>query len=76
MTDVSIIDVLTQVVSDMTPHATKKNITILYTPPEIGLPILIAEETRLYQIFQNLIDNAIKYSQRGRMNLPSLFWLV
>jgi two-component system phosphate regulon sensor histidine kinase PhoR len=63
MSDVSIIDVLTQAVSDMTPHATKKNIAILYTPPEIGLPILKAEETRLYQIFQNLIDNAIKYSQ-------------
>jgi signal transduction histidine kinase len=63
LSDINVISVLKRAIVEMTPLASKKNIQIVYTSPTMEKQILQAEETRLYQIFQNLIDNAIKYSQ-------------
>jgi signal transduction histidine kinase len=63
LSDIDVISVLKRAIVEMTPLASKKNIQIVYTSPTMEKQILQAEETRLYQIFQNLIDNAIKYSQ-------------
>jgi len=64
--DVCVTDVLERVIKEMTPHAIEKNIVIEYNPPDSVTPNIKAEETRLYQVFQNLIDNAIKYSQTAK----------
>jgi signal transduction histidine kinase len=66
LSDVCVTDVLERVIKEMTPHAIEKNIQIEYNPPNSVTPNIKAEETRLYQVFQNLIDNAIKYSQTAK----------
>jgi signal transduction histidine kinase len=44
---------------------TKKNIALTITSP---LPIILGERLRITQIFQNLIDNAIKYTEEKDVN--------
>lgn len=45
--------------------AAAKSITLEIADPS-GLPLIYADETRMRQLFVNLIGNAVKYSPRGR----------
>ena len=48
----------------LTPVAQKRSMTIQMSI-EAGLPAIIGKEDELAQLFQNLIDNAIKYGKEG-----------
>lgn len=59
-------------------HALVQEIIELLAPPphirvtvEAGLPTIVAERTRLQQVFQNLLSNAIKYMDKpeGRVHV-------
>lgn len=67
LSEVLILDILTQVVTDLHSKYEQKSIKLEYAPLD-NSPIIYAERTRLYQVFQNLIDNAIKYSQTDKTN--------
>ncbi len=54
--------VVKKVIASLKPQAEKKSITLALSIPT-HLPELIADEERLIQVFFNLIDNAIKYSE-------------
>lgn len=45
-------------------RAKKDDIRILYDEPEM-LPFVFGDKSRIRQVFINIIDNAIKYSERG-----------
>jgi len=50
------------------PLANKKNIRLKYHNEGSGCIIIYSDETRLYQIFTNLISNALKFSESGNID--------
>ncbi|MFT8317736.1 MAG: ATP-binding protein [Sporolactobacillus sp.] len=50
--------------------AEKKNLQVINRVPE-GLPLVQADENRLRQIINNLVDNAVKYTQKGKITLDA-----
>lgn len=60
--------VIEVVVSLLTPLAEKKKLKVLNAVPA-DLPLIYADEDRIQQIFHNLIGNAIKYTQKGNIEV-------
>jgi PAS domain S-box-containing protein len=58
-------DVIERVVSAMQLQATQKRVALAAELPEEGLPLIEADQALLQQALQNLIDNAIKYTDAG-----------
>ncbi|QIP16568.1 PAS domain-containing protein [Spirosoma aureum] len=62
---ISLTNVLTDVISDLEMTIAEKN-AIIDTVP---LPIILGSASRLRQLFQNLIANALKFAQSGQQPL-------
>ncbi len=62
---VQIADIVTSVVSDLTPTATKNNLKISCDFGTTQLPIATVDKEKIHSVFQNLIDNSIKYGRAG-----------
>jgi len=69
----SVVDIgilLTEMTEEFTHTATKKGITLkLLKEPKKGEFIVFADEGKVRQIFSNLLDNAIKYTEKGWITL-------
>ncbi|MBU1098841.1 MAG: hypothetical protein KKA84_00440 [Bacteroidetes bacterium] len=67
-------DILQSLHDEFSQHAKSKNIKLILTK-EIDNSIIYGDEYTITQIFANLIDNAIKYTERGsiRINIFSNF---
>ncbi len=57
--------VIIDVVDALAPVAKGRDVTLFVDLPDIPVPV-IGERDQLIQIVQNLIDNAIKYTPRGK----------
>lgn len=53
------------------PLAEKKNLSIINNVP-MGLAPVLADENRFRQIVNNLLDNAIKYTYKGRITVSAV----
>ena len=58
-------DVLTEIVSIIRPIAEQKDVQFYRLEPPKGDLTVIADRTRLKQVFLNLLSNAIKYNREG-----------
>ena len=65
MGKVDIIDLIDSVIFELGPQAFKEHIALVYVKPENEFPFVKGDETKLRIVFQNVIDNAIKYSSNG-----------
>lgn len=63
---IAIVDLLQQLIYDIKNKAEQKKQNFIFNKPTQS-PLLTANPTELYHLFQNLIDNAIKY---GDENTP------
>lgn len=67
-TDVQIAELIHHVVERMQTQTQKHNLTADIPVP---LPVILADETRLYQLLSNLVNNAIKYSTEGKITISA-----
>lgn len=51
------------------PAAKAKGITLLYTEPEAVPTTVVGDEARIFQVLENLLDNAIKFTEHGEISL-------
>lgn len=58
-----------QIVEELAFKGDEKSMQIHFTPPTEALPVVYADADKLREIFSNLIDNAIKYSQSGAVEV-------
>jgi len=51
------------------PAAQAKRIALLYTEPEAVPTTVVGDEARIFQVLENLLDNAIKFTEHGEITL-------
>lgn len=64
LAETSVKDVYATIQDDMTLRASSQNRVLTVSIPD-GLPTIAADSASLGEVFSNLIDNAIKYSNEG-----------
>jgi signal transduction histidine kinase/CheY-like chemotaxis protein len=65
---VSLLPLFTELERNYRERATQKGLLFLVQEPR-GLPLVHADPQRLRQILSNLIDNALKFTERGKVSI-------
>jgi heavy metal sensor kinase len=68
LTPVDLTEMLRDLVAELTPSASEKGLTLTATLPDTEIRVL-GEGTELRRLFLILLDNAIKYTEAGSVNL-------
>ncbi len=51
------------------PAAKTKGLTLFYAEPEAVPTTVVGDEARIFQVLENLLDNAIKFTEHGEISL-------
>ena len=62
--EVAVAEVMEEVLKTVAPQAAAKKITLAADFPE-GVPPVLADRDRVFQIFLNILDNAVKFTPEG-----------
>lgn len=63
--DVDIWELIQHVLSDVEADAVKKKVVVTIKEPEESLPLLSADPNKVVYVLENIIDNAIRYSEQS-----------
>jgi signal transduction histidine kinase len=58
-----------ELVRDLLPNAKAKKLILEFEEPGVALPHVVADRQRLRQVMLNFIDNSIKYTEQGRIDV-------
>lgn len=58
-----------EIVQDLMPNAMGKDLKLLFHKSDHALPSIIADRQRLRQVILNYVDNAIKYTDHGHIDV-------
>ena len=65
ITPVQLEDVVAGVTDDLSMRAKDKKLYLKFVRPKEALPKVMADGSKIHEIIMNLVDNAIKYTERG-----------
>lgn len=66
---VSVKKILEKTAQDFASRAREKGLNLSYEKRFSGTSIVLADPNKLEQVFANLVDNAIKYTQKGSVSI-------
>lgn len=69
MSEVNLRDLSKKIISFHTPNAKAKGIDLIFDFDENIHETVLADSTRIYQVLNNLIHNAIKFTSKGQVKL-------
>ena len=58
-----------ELVTELSPNAKKKNLVLNFHEPPSALPHTVADQQRVRQVLLNTVDNAIKYTPQGSIDV-------
>ena len=61
--------IVDSVIEELTGSAVKKGLKLIYNKPEKPLPLVNIDEEKMRQVIMNLIDNSIKYTEKGSIEV-------
>jgi signal transduction histidine kinase len=65
----SIEEIISGVIEEMKPAAEKKGLYLKYEGPKVPLPEMMLDKEKIRQVILNLVDNGIKYTQKGGVEI-------
>ena len=66
---VQIDEMVGSVYQEMLIKAKDKKLKLIFNKPKVKIPKILIDELKIRQVVQNLIDNAIKYTEKGSIKL-------
>lgn len=66
---VNIVEAAQESVQDLLPNAINKGLQLVFTKPSTPILLLVGDQQRLRQVMLNFIDNAIKYTDQGTIDV-------
>jgi signal transduction histidine kinase len=67
--EVQIEDLVKKSIEELKPQAEEKNLSLEFSFPKNSLPKIKLDKKRMFEVFTNLIDNAIKHTIKGGIEI-------
>lgn len=64
-----LVKMVSELVEELRPNAEKKQLTLTFHEPKVSLSPVVADSQRLRQVLLNTIDNALKYTDQGSVDV-------
>ena len=70
---IQISDMIDSVIVELINQATQKGLKLTYKKPKGNIPKIFADSDKLREVVLNLVDNAIKYTPKGKVEISLEF---